>query len=74
MTTQAQGENTNQLIEIYKIHAAAADDVSRRRDSAIRMYLGATTAVIIAIGVIARFGTGDVPWWTVIADWECWAH
>ena len=67
MTTQAQGENTNQLIEIYKIHAAAADDVSRRRDSANRMYLGATTAVIIAMGVIARLGTGDVPWWTAIA-------
>ncbi len=59
-------EKERQLLEIYKLHASAADDVSRRRDNANRMYLGATTSVGITLGVVARFGAGDVPAWAVV--------
>ena len=31
-------ERANGLLEMYKMHAQAADDVSRRRDSANRMH------------------------------------
>ena len=59
-------ERTNGLLEMYKIHAQAADDVSRRRDSANRMHLGATTSIGIALAIITRFGTGEVPEWVVV--------
>lgn len=63
----AQSPNITELLEIYKTHAAAVDDVSRRREMANRMYLAATTTVAITMGIIGRFGTGEVPVWLVEA-------
>ena len=54
------------LLEIYKIHAAAADDVSRRRDAANRMYLAITTTVVLVFGAITRFESGIIPTWLMI--------
>ena len=59
-------EDKDRLLEIYKVHAAGADDVSRRRDGADRIFLTATTALVVTIGVISRFGTGTIPGWIVI--------
>ena len=54
------------LLEIYKIHAAAADDVSRRRDAANRMYLAITTTIVLVFGIITRYGSGAIPTWLTI--------
>ena len=59
------------LLEIYKVHAQAADDVSRRRDSANRMYLGASTAVGITMGVTTRVGTEEIAAWVVVLGLSC---
>lgn len=56
-----------ELLEIYKVHAVAADDVSRRRDSANRMYLAATTAIFVVMGIALREGTFGIPTLIVIA-------
>lgn len=60
-------EDKDRLLEIYKVHVAGADDGSRRRDGANGIFLAATTALVVTIGVIGRFGTGTIPEWTVIA-------
>ena len=61
------GPEAAQVLEIYKLHAQAADDVSRRRDSANRMYLAASTSVGITMGVAGRFGAEEVPAWIVLS-------
>lgn len=66
MSTDTTEKDKDRLLEIYKIHAVAADDVSRRRDGANRLFLAATTALVVTIGVIIRFGTGTFPVWLVI--------
>lgn len=50
-------------LEIYKIHAAASDDVSRRRDSANRMYLGVTTSIVITMGIVGGWDDGGWRTW-----------
>lgn len=62
---ETQDPRNQDLLEIYKIHAIAADDVSRRRDSANRMYLAATTAIAVVMGIAMRGGTGEIPTWIV---------
>ena len=66
MRVDCTEKDKDRLLEIYKLHAAAADDVSRRRDGANRLFLAATTALVVTIGVIIRFGTGTFPAWVVI--------
>ena len=66
MSTDTTEKDKDRLLEIYKLHAAAADDVSRRRGGANRLFLAATTALVVTIGVIIRFGTGTFPVWVVI--------
>ena len=63
----SKGAEDAQLLEIYKLHAQAADDVSRRRDNANRMYLAASTSVGITMGVAGRFGAEEVPAWIVLS-------
>ena len=59
-------KDKDRLLEIYKVHAAGADDVSRRREGANRIFLTATTALVVTIGVTGRFGTGSTPGWIII--------
>lgn len=56
----AQEARNRELLEIYKIHAVAADDVSRRRDSANCMYFAASTAIVVIMGIALREGTAGI--------------
>ena len=56
-----QSQEKTQLLEIYKIHAAAVDNVSRRREMANRTYLGATTAIGAAMALVTGLEGG--PMW-----------
>ena len=53
--------NQEILLGIYKLHATLADHVSQRRDSANRLFAGLLTTLIIFIGALLRFGSGDIP-------------
>lgn len=64
---EKRDNETAALIEIYKAHTRGVDEVSRRRAMANRMHLAATTSVGITMGVVGRFGSGDVPVWIVEA-------
>ena len=64
MTDEQRNET---LLQIYKLHSGAVDDVSRRRAMANRMYLAATTAIGITMGVVGRLGEGAIALWGIEA-------
>ncbi len=58
--------DTNEILELYKLHAELADRVSQRREGANRLYVGLLTGVSILLAASLRFGTGGIPLWIII--------
>ena len=50
-----------QLLEIYKLHAGLADQVSNRREGANRLYGTLAVALLVFSGAALRFGVGSIP-------------
>lgn len=54
-------QNDNQqLLEIYKLHAELANNVSQRREGANRLYASILTAFLAAVAFMARWGEDDI--------------
>ena len=50
-------KETNQLLELYRLHAELADRVSRRREGANQLYAGLLTGLTATIGALLNFGS-----------------
>lgn len=51
---------SEQLFEIYKLHAQLADKVSQRREGANRLYVSLLVGLAVFLAALARFGaSGD---------------
>ena len=59
-------DNSNELLELYKLHAELADRVSQRREAANRLFVGLLTGLCAVLAAFARFGTGDIPHWALL--------
>ena len=56
-----------ELLEVYKLHAKLADNVSQRREGANRLYVTLITGFIVLLVAMLRFGSGDIPVWIILA-------
>ena len=54
-------KQSNELLEIYRLHAELADRVSQRREGANRLYVSLLLALVVFLAALFRFGKGDVP-------------
>jgi len=61
------GEDKQELLEIYKLHAELADRVSQRREGANRLYVSILTGVLILLAAFLRYGTENIPVWVISA-------
>ena len=59
-------DNSNEILELYKLHAELADRVSQRREAANRLFVGLLTGLCAVLAAFARFGTGDIPHWALL--------
>ena len=50
---------SEQLFEIYKLHAELADRVSQRREGANRLYVSLLVGLAVFLAALLRFGAGD---------------
>ena len=55
------GENRQELLEIYKLHAELADRVSQRREGANRLYVSLLTGTLIFLAAFLRYGAENIP-------------
>ena len=53
--------NRRELLEIYKLHATLADNVSQRREGANRLYVTLLTGVLASLVFFLRFTIKSVP-------------
>ncbi|MCY4379793.1 MAG: hypothetical protein OXC39_08240 [Candidatus Dadabacteria bacterium] len=53
--------NRRELLEIYKLHATLADNVSQRREGANRLYVTLLTGVLASLVLFLKFTIGSVP-------------
>ena len=49
-----------ELLEIYRVHAELADQVSQRREGANRLYVSLLLALVLFLAALFRFGAGDL--------------
>ena len=49
---------SDQYLELYKLHAELADRVSQRREGANRLFVGLVVALLVFVGTLIRFGAG----------------
>lgn len=61
------GSSSDELIEIYKLHAELADRVSQRRDGANRLYVSLLVGLVVVLAALLRFGIGEAPEELIIA-------
>ncbi len=54
-------EERQKLLEIYKLHAVLADNVSQRRAGANRLFVGLLTGIAALFAFFLRQGAGDLP-------------
>ena len=54
-------EHKQELLEIYKLHAKLADNVSQRREGANRFYVTLLTGVLMLSATFLRFGAETIP-------------
>ena len=50
---------SEQLLEIYKLHAELADKVSQRREGANRLYISLLVGLAVFLAALLRFGVGN---------------
>lgn len=51
---------TQELLEIYKLHAELADRVSQRREGANRLYVSLLIGLVLFAAALLRFGTDGI--------------
>ena len=51
---------SDQVLEIYKLHAELADRVSQRREGANRLFVGVLTGLLVFLAYVPRFGERDL--------------
>ena len=51
-------KESEQLLEIYKLHAELADKVSQRREGANRLYVSLLVGLAVFLAALIRFGVG----------------
>ncbi len=51
----------HERLEIYKLHAEAADRVSQRREGANRLYVSLLVGLVVFLAALLRFGMGEAP-------------
>ena len=54
-----------ELIEIYKLHAHLADQVSNRREGANRLHVSLLVGLLSVVAIIIRFGPDEVVDWRI---------
>ena len=53
-------DKTQELLEIYKLHAELADRVSQRREGANRLYVSLLIGLALFVAALLRFGTDGI--------------
>ena len=53
--------NRRELLEIYKLHATLADNVSQRREGANRLYVTLLTGVLASLILFLKFTIESIP-------------
>ena len=53
-------DKTQELLEIYKLHAELADRVSQRREGANRLYVSLLIGLVLFAAALLRFGTDGI--------------
>ena len=59
-------DKTQELLEIYKLHAELADRVSQRREGANRLYVSLLIGLALFVAALLRFGTDGISADTVL--------
>ena len=57
---------SNELLELYKLHAELADHMMQRRDGADRLYAGLLVGVATVSTIVIRFGDDGVSAWVIL--------
>ena len=53
-------DKTQELLEIYKLHAELADRVSQRREGTNRLYVSLLIGLALFVAALLRFGTDGI--------------
>jgi len=65
-TPQPPGEDRQELLELYKLHAELADRASQRREGANRLFVALLTGIFVFFGTMVRSGAGGLPIWPIL--------
>ena len=61
-----EAADSQQLLEIYKLHAELADRVSQRRAGANQLFAGLLTGLVAAIGALLNFGSDGLAFFVLM--------
>lgn len=59
------GQETTELIEIYKLHANLAEQVATMREGLNKLYVGIVSSILAACVLLQRFAPSEESSWTL---------